>query len=300
MKTIPLYDLKNQKEAQEVVYGGALLSFAYSFFLLRFLISIPWVQKKISQYVGIKKKSPQSKKDIAPFIKHYQINIDEFVVPAEGFKSFNDFFIRQKKNISFPEDKNIFASPCDARLMVSRIENNVPALKVKGRDVPLPQLMGSLAHLGPKSGWALTFRLCPVDYHRFHFVDSGKVGEVSKLGKHLHSVNPWALAQLPKIFEINERQLCQQDTDSFGKITYIEVGAMCVGLIHQSFSPNERVLRGQEKGYFDFGASTLVLLVEDSATGHLEINPQILEKNNEGLEVLTHLGDNLGRWRPPS
>ena len=295
MKIIPIYDLQEKKMVEEKVYGGGWLDLAYKFPPLRGLIHQTWVQKLVTHYVGEKKKSPSSKKDIDAFVKNFAIDLKEYIVPEGGFESFNEFFIRFKKKLEFPTEQNVFPSPCDARLNISRIENATPALKIKGKDVPLPELLGPFKNHCPSSGWALTFRLCPVDYHRFHFIDDGIVSKANKLGTQLHSVNPWALQQLPKIFEWNERQLSFQRSKNFGEIIYIEVGAMCVGRIHQTYEPEKMATRGQEKGYFDFGASTLVLIVGDQPAKKLEFNPEILEKNNQGIEVLVRLGQPLAK-----
>lgn len=289
MKVISVYDLQEKKLVEEKVYGGEWLDLAYKFPPLRGLISQTWVQRFVSNYVGEKKKNPASKKDIEPFLKDFEMNLDEYVVPEGGFESFNDFFIRYKKHVSFPKESNVFGSPCDARLSVSRIENGVPALKVKGKDILLPDLLGQFKNKCPQRGWAMTFRLCPLDYHRFHFVDDGRVSKFHKLGTQLHSVNPWALEQLPQIFEWNERQLSVQETKNFGDIIYLEVGAMCVGRIHQTYEAESLALRGQEKGYFDFGASTLVLVVDDS----IQIDAEILKWNEKGTEVLVRLGQQI-------
>jgi len=296
MKIIPVFDLQENKMIEEKVYGGEWLDFAYKFPPLRALISQTWVQKFVSNHVGEKKKSASSKNDIEPFLKNFGVNLDDYVVPEGGYTSFNDFFIRFKKNTAFPQEAKVFASPCDARLSVSRIENGVPALKIKGKDVLLPDLLGSFKNKCPQKGWAMTFRLCPLDYHRFHFVDEGTVSKAHKLGTQLHSVNPWALQQIPQIFEWNERQLALQQTKNFGEVIYLEVGAMCVGRIHQTYDVDATAKRGQEKGYFDFGASTLVLIVGDSATEGLNLNPKILERNAQGVEVLVRLGQKLGEY----
>ena len=155
--------------------------------------------------------------------------------------------------------------------------------------------MGPLKDKLPQKGWAMTFRLCPLDYHRFHFFDSGHASKAVKLGTKLDSVNPWALEFKPQIFEWNERQVTTLHSDHFGDVIYIEIGALCVGRIHQTFEPNTPIIRGQEKGYFDFGASTVVLIVSDGQKS-LHLAPLIESQNALGVEVLVRLGDNLGRW----
>jgi phosphatidylserine decarboxylase len=293
--SLDVFDLRQKRVVKEKVYGGKLLRIFYASFPLRYFLGLTWLQKLISYCVGFYKRSSWSRKQIFPFLHQYDMNLDEFVVPQGGFQSFNDFFIRQKKEIHFSQDENVFCSPCEARLMASRFEDSVPRLKVKNKEISLPRLLGPLKDKAPQKGWALTFRLCPLDYHRFHFFDSGKTGEVLKLGTKLDSVNPWALEFKPHIFEWNERQITVFRSDHFGDVFYIEVGALCVGRIHQCFEPGKPVKRGQEKGYFDFGGSTVVLIVADGQKS-LKLDPLISSQNALGVEVLVRLGDNLGRW----
>lgn len=290
MEEIKVYDPKSNAVFTEKVYGARALQRAYSNFFLNKVISSSTIQKAVSKLVAVQKKSSLSKKSVSDFVKAYDINLNDFEVPLGGYQSFNEFFIRKKKNIKFPEGKTL-GSPCDARLSIARISNSTPALKIKGRDVLLPDFLGPLRDRCPKDGWAMTFRLCPVDYHRFHFVDAGPIEETQKLGTTLHSVNPWALQSAPQIFEWNERQLSIQNGETFGEIIYVEVGAMCVGAIHQTYDRKKSIQRGQEKGYFDFGGSTLVLIVSDIFAP----DERILNTNEKGLEWMTRVGDSLGR-----
>lgn len=295
MLSIDVFDLRNKSVVKEKVYGGKLLRIFYATFPLNFFVGLSWVQKIVSVFVGIYKRSFWSRKQILPFIQQYEMNLDEFVVPQEGFQNFNEFFIRQKKEIIFSNEENIFSSPCDARLMASRFEDSIPRLKVKGKEILLPDLLGPFQKKLPQKGWALTFRLCPLDYHRFHFFDSGTAEKPIKLGTKLDSVNPWALESKPRIFEWNERQITLFHSDNFGDVFYIEVGALCVGRIHQTYEAGKLLKRGQEKGFFDFGGSTVVLIVSDGQK-RLDLDPLILSQNALGVEVLVRLGDNLARW----
>ncbi len=289
MNEIKVFDPKTNSVIVEKVYGAKALQLAYSNPILKKIISSIFVQKTISRIVAVQKKSAESKNTIDEFVKNYDIDMSEYEIPENGFSSFNDFFVRKKKNIHFPEGK-IMGSPCDARLSIAKISEQMPALRIKGKEVKLPDFLGPFRDRCPKDGWALTFRLCPLDYHRFHFVDSGPVEKTQKLGSTLHSVNPWALEAEPQIFEWNERQLTIQKSQSFGELIYVEVGAMCVGAIHQTYDQNSNLQRGQEKGFFDFGASTLVLITNND----FHPNEKILEQNQKGLEFLTRVGDSLG------
>lgn len=136
----------------------------------------------------------------------------------------------------------------------------------------------------------LLARLCPVDYHRFHFPDGGRVRESYHVSGRLHSVNPAALKYRGDIFATNERQVSLFESLHFGRLALIEVGALCVGKIVQTYEGSEAVRRGQEKGYFLFGGSTVIVLGEKGAWSP---DADILEKTEQGLETWVKLGEGL-------
>jgi len=132
-------------------------------------------------------------------------------------------------------------------------------------------------------------RLCPVDYHRFHFPDDCKILDSYRIHGKFHSVNPVALAANGKVFLENERQVTILESDNFGKLAFIEVGAMCVGKIVQTYAAGQaKFKRGAEKGYFLFGGSTVIILGEKDRW--IPAN-DILENSEKGIEVLVPLGD---------
>jgi phosphatidylserine decarboxylase len=133
-------------------------------------------------------------------------------------------------------------------------------------------------------------RLCPVDYHRFHFPDSGKVISETRLTGPLHSVNPVALAARGDLLFRNERVVTVIETENFGAIAYVEVGAICVGKIVQTYGDPSRVERGEEKGYFLFGGSTVIVIGE---AGKFTIDSDLLAKSREGTECLIRLGEGI-------
>ena len=135
MLSLDVFDLRQKRVVKEKVYGGKLLRIFYASFPLRFFIGLTWLQKFISYCVGFYKRSSWSHKQVSPFIHQYEMSLDDFVVPNGGFKSFNDFFIRQKKEIRFSEDQSVFCSPCDARLMAIRFEDYIPRLKIKNKEI---------------------------------------------------------------------------------------------------------------------------------------------------------------------
>jgi phosphatidylserine decarboxylase len=141
-----------------------------------------------------------------------------------------------------------------------------------------------------EGGPLLLARLCPTDYHRFHFPDKGQIIETYSIHGKLHSVNPLALKYKQEIFITNERQVSILDTENFGKLAYIEVGALCVGRIVQTYGTRKHFYRGEEKGYFLFGGSTVIVLGEP---GSWIPDHDLLRQTEQGRETLIRLGEQV-------
>ena len=238
-----------------------------------------------------------SKRKIAPFVKSFDISMNDFL-PEEGrtvedpYSSFNKFFIRRFKEgmRSFDQALNEMPAFSEARYFGYSSINEDQKIPVKGKFL-------SPAGLLANKKWEETFsdgplllaRLCPVDYHRFHYPDKGKVIDHYQLHGKLHSVSPIALRSKEDILISNERQVTILETENFGKIAYIEVGAMCVGKIVQS-SSLESFERGEEKGYFLFGGSTVIIVGEK---GKWIPSQDILEHTSNGVESYIQLGNTV-------
>jgi phosphatidylserine decarboxylase len=303
MAEIKIWDRSNKTYFTEKVLGDKWIRLGYENQLGRWITGLRLFQSLTSKIVAAYQNSPFSKQSISQFVKDYGIKSELFEQPDSGYDNFNDFFIRKVKNLDhfFPENDNEFVmrSPAEARLSVFEFDTQKleTQLVIKGVTVSLkefvpPEMLIKLGLSDLKGlGHAWVFRLCPVDYHRFHFFDSGTAFQPFHLGHKLNSVNPSSLNALPRVFLENERQICIQKTDHFGDILYIEVGALCVGKIVQTFDPNEKVHRGQEKGYFEFGGSTVVLI---SLADNLKPHADILNKTREGFETKVFLGDAIG------
>lgn len=285
-----------QKETlPEKVYGGAWIDQAYKSegVLNRLVSSVP-LQKTISRAVGAFYGSPVSRSLVGGFVENYNIPLDQFEVPEGGYDSFNSFFIRKYRPgvRPFPTDENLLGSPAEGRLTVFPLTSLSVPLTVKGVPLAIDQLLGSQVLASSfVGGHAWVFRLCPVDYHRFHFPDAGRAGPSTRLGSALQSVNPAALDRDPLTFLRNERQLCLFESKRFGSMILLEVGALCVGRIVQTYAEGARVERGQEKGYFAFGGSTVILF-----TQNLWVKPDadLLEKTAAGVETFVRLGEAIG------
>lgn len=290
-----VYDRLRHHVFNEEVYGDFFIRLAYASVMGRKVVASPWLQKAVSHVIGAWQNTGFSKKNIAEFIERYRIDMRDFQEPAEGFASFNDFFIRELASgaRSFPQNENEMGALAEGRLSVFSIEGARSRLCIKGKNLSVAELVGSEEWAQSFArGHALVFRLCPVDYHRFHFPDAGMPLMPIRLGNRLHSVNPLAQKALPELFLWNERQVTFFQSQHFGPLLMIEVGAMGVGKIHQTYKPSVSVRRGAEKGYFSFGGSTVILLTQRP---HFAPDADLIERSELGLESLVRLGEKIGQ-----
>ncbi len=198
----------------------------------------------------------------------------------EEYHSFNDFFIRKKKNINI--EKNGFISPCDAKLLVYKINKNLE-IKVKNITYKITDLVEE--ELDYKNGYIFIYRLSLDDYHRFHYIDDGKRIKRKRIKGRLHTVS--SSSQNYKIYKENEREYSILDTKHFKKIIYIEVGALLVGKIINY--DKETFKRGEEKGYFLPGGSTVIIIANN-----VKVDKDILENSKKNIETIVHVGERVG------
>ena len=71
----------------------------------------------------------------------------------------------------------------------------------------------------------------------------------------------------------------------------VEVGAMLVGRI-VNYHGERAVKRGEEKGMFEFGGSTIVMLFEKD---RIEIDSDILRNSANGDETIVKYGEKIGK-----
>lgn len=250
----------------------------------------PLTCRPVSAVSGRFLDSRMSKPLIRPFVRKNHIDLTDYY--AEHFRSFNDCFTRQIREPLRPIDRQPehFIAPCDGLLSVYPVRGET-VLPVKQSRYTLPDLLGdrTLAERY-RDGLCLVFRLCVDHYHRYCYVDDGSKGGNRFLPGRLHTVRPVALAAGP-VFTQNCRELTVMNTRSFGPVTQVEVGAMLVGKIcnHHGAGP---IRRGEEKGMFLYGGSTVILLVEKD---RVQLWPDLLEASRSGRETPVKMGEALGQ-----
>lgn len=293
---IHFYNRITDAVEKEKVYGDKMVEWLYQTDSGKGVSSIA-CKASISKIYGAIQDTPFSRRKIAPFIANFNISMDEYL-PEEGrnslspYSSFNKFFIRRFKEgrRSFQENESEMAAFSEARYFGYSSVQDEERFPVKGCFLSSKALLqNSLWEETFQDGPLLLARLCPVDYHRFHYPDDGIILDDYRVAGLLHSVNPIALKAKQDILITNERHVTILETKNFGKLAYIEVGAICVGRIVQSkkLVKGERFKRGEEKGYFLFGGSTVIVIGEK---GKWTPSEDILNYTKKGMETYLHLG----------
>ena len=250
----------------------------------------PLVSRPVSNLCGKVMDSRASKVLIGPFARKNDIRFSD--CQMDDINSFNDFFYRKVKDGLRPvnmDDQNL-VSPCDGLLSAYEIRDDT-VLSVKQSHFTIGRLLrDKKLAAGFEGGYALVFRLCVNHFHRYIYFDSGKKYKDRQIEGLYHTVRPVALEKYPVYVE-NSRQYSVIDTDSFGRAVQMEVGAMLVGRIVNEHPTAGNVLRGQEKGHFEYGGSTIILLLaEDRA----RLRQDILETLNKNIEIPVILGETIG------
>ncbi|MCR4821896.1 MAG: phosphatidylserine decarboxylase [Treponema sp.] len=245
---------------------------------------------KVPKILGAVLRTPLSRFYIPSFIKKNGINMTEF--QGVKFKSFNDFFTR-KKNITFDSAADHLISPADSLLSVYSITED-SKFHIKGFDYTLEDFFDCQKFgLTPeetinffKGGLCLVFRLCASDYHRYCYIDSGSQNGNHYIEGSLYSVQPLA-AENFRLYTKNRRSWTIMETENFGKVAQIEVGAFSVGGIKNHYE-NQSFKKGQEKGYFDLHGSTIVLLLQKDTVSILD---KIKAVTDTGAEYRVKIGE---------
>ena len=243
-----------------------------------------------SSFLGMYSDTSLSRRHIRGTVEKLKIDPAEFLEPVESFRTFNDFFIRRLKPERRPFDPSpkTLASPADGRILVYPQVLNNTLIPVKGKHFSIAALLQQDA-ADFNNCSLMIVRLCPADYHRFHFPCDAKIISTKKYPGTYHSVNPIALAANINVFCHNKRILTLLHNDFFGKIAMIEIGAFGVGGIVQTYEKNN-VSKCQEKGYFKFGGSTIILIFQKD---RVLFSPDLVENSVTGYETFVRMGETV-------
>ncbi len=246
----------------------------------------------MTRLVALYYKSPFSRFHIGKAIKNYNIDVSEFRDSVKSFGNFNAFFTRRLKPGARPHDQSpdVLVSPADGKILVYPQLSAETLVPVKGAKFSMSELFDRVGR-EYKDGAAAVIRLCPGDYHRFHFPCGGDVVETKDIRGKYHSVSPIALESGADIFCKNKRSYSIIKSKYFGRFSFMEVGAFGVGSIVQTYS-GKSAIKMREKGYFQYGGSTIILVFEP---GKVQFSSDLLSISEQGYETRVLVGQEIGK-----
>lgn len=288
------YIERNTKEIKtEFPPGEKFLKYLYYHPLGKLTTNMIVKRKILSSIYGKRMSKLNSTKLIKPFVIKNKINMDESIKSIDEFDSFNDFFIRKLKDDArkIDRDENVIVSPSDGKILVFNDLNKINKFFMKGNEFSLNEFFKD-NKLSEKfeNGTMIIIRLAPVDYHRFHFPTAGKITASKRIEGYYYSVSPYAIKQNFKIYCENKREVSILKTNKFGDIALCEIGATMVGGIKQTYKSNSYVDKGEEKGYFYFGGSSIIMFFQKNK---IKIDEDILNNSKNGMETKIDMGERI-------
>jgi phosphatidylserine decarboxylase len=291
---IRYFDRYDRTTKIEKIFGERWLRLAYDNPVGRLAVWL-FVRRSIfSVYYGRKMNRRASDRLILPFIVAYDVNVSEFTKSPFDYTTFNQFFHRALKPECRPiaPGAGVAVFPADGRHLAFADVDRAGGFYVKGSTFTLGELLGDAALAARFAGGSMLIsRLCPSDYHRFHFPVSGVPSEATLVRGSLYSVSPIALRHNILYLVRNKRFVTRIETREFGTVVMVEVGATNVGSIVQGFLPGRPVEKGEEKGMFAFGGSCVITLFERN---RIVLDPDIVEQSASFMETYARMGDRLG------
>jgi len=266
------------------------LKFLYGNIAGRLLLKL-LTQPQISKIAGKALDSSLSVFLVKPFIKANNIDMSDYNI--RKYSSYNDFFTRELKDGArdFTYDDNSLVSPADGRLSVYKIDENA-VFDIKNSSYTVESILKSKKTAKEYiNGYVIIVRLCVDNYHRYSYPANGVIKAHKRIDGVLHTVNPEVL-QYVNIYKENTRECTILSTKDFDDIIQIEVGALMVGRIKNHHSKSYKFSVNEEKGLFEFGGSTVVLLVKD---GKVVIDDALIQNSLDGFETVVKIGETIGK-----
>lgn len=278
----------------ESVYGERWLRWAYENPLGRLTLPLLCARPWFSRWYGKRMSQSSTRSRIPQFIRDYSVDTNEYIEPVGGFGSFNDFFMRRLKPSARPIDNTpesvIF--PADGRHLGFENAEDVEGVFIKGQRWNIDLLIGNSELTEQfRNGILVLSRLCPVDYHHFHFAAAGRPEAAKEVGGALYSVSPIALRRNLDYMWRNYRQVTIVDNPEIGKFLQIEIGATNVGTIIQNFLPGTEVGKGDHKGCFSFGGSSVITIFPK---GSIALAKDLVDYSQKQTEIYARMGDKMG------
>ena len=291
------YDRAAGRLETERVYAGASLDWLYNSragaAILPGLVGGP----AFSRLWGWAHRRRFSRRWIRPFVERMGVDASESLRPLEDFESFSDFFVRAIHPSRRPvrPEPGVCIAPADGKVLAYPVVDARASFRIKRSTFDLGGLLRDEATAGLFAGGSMVVsRLSLADCHHFHFPDSGTPGEARSIAGLYHAGGPYARRGLVPFFTENHRMVTRLESDHFGPVAQVEVGALTVGSVRQRYRPGVRAAKGQAKGVFELGGSSVVLLFR---RGAIVLDPDLCARTTDEVETYVRMGDSIGRAR---
>lgn len=274
------------KLIDEPEVGAGAMRFAYGTVLGRMLTKAVLCRGFVSNLYAAWQKSRFSRSKVKKFIARYHISVEDCT--TREFPNFNAFFTRQRKNYVNQTASHELPAIADSKLTALPIDET-RTFTVKGVPYTAAELLNNEALAAQYAGGTcLIFRLSPDDYHRYVYPDAGTQERTTAINGVLHSVNP--IAGTMGVYRRNTRSYTVLHTAHFGDVVQMEVGALLVGKICNHKEEAGAFDKLQEKGYFAYGGSTVILLLKK---GVVCVDADILQYSAKGIETKVRIGERV-------
>lgn len=279
-----IYNRQTNEYINNVEYKEKELNFLYGTLLGRVILKLVIARPYYSKLCAIRKNSTKSEKDIYDFVEKYNIDISDDEL--RKFNTFNEFFTRRRDIEKVTGNDTDLLAIADAKLSVYDITNDLK-MNIKNSIYTLDEIVRYNRVVDEFAGGkCVVYRLTMDDCHRYHYLDNGKTYGKYFIKGELHTIRP--INKRYKAYALNCREVNILDTENFGRVVQVEIGATLVG--HIVNSHKERFNRLDEKGYFEYGGSTIILLLNKN----VKIDEDILRRSDDGVEVQVHIGEKIG------
>jgi len=291
MKLIEVIERKTGEKLRETPPNERFLRFLFHNPFGKLPLHLLIRRKILSVWAGKQMEKAKSTNRIAPFVKTFNVNMAEALKSISEYKNFNEFFYRKLKPNARPIQDGL-VSPADGKVLAFENIADTKNFFVKGNKFTLEKFL-QYRHLAAnyKNASLILIRLAPDDYHRFHFPYDGKIAASQQINGTYYSVSPYAVKENFTIFCENKRAYSILETKDKGDILLSEIGATMVGTIIQTYKTNSKVKKGEEKGYFAFGGSSVLMLIDSNK---INIDTDILTNTKNGFETTVKMGEKIG------
>jgi len=291
----PWIDRRSGRTRQDPIYRASLLDRMHNsssgWLLTRLILS----RKSVSRFYAWVNRRRWSARKIPGFVRSMGVDMDESVRAVEGFDNFGDFITREIDMSRRPiaPGPGVCVAPADGRILAYPLVGEETRFTLKHAGFDLRTLLRDDELAGRYvDGSMIISRLYLADYHHFHFPADGIAGAARSIPGRYYATTRYSRRWVVPYLAENHRQITLFESEHFGRIAIVEVGAFTIGSIRQRFQPGRRVSKGDHKGLFELGGSVVVLLFE---RGAIRLDADLCENTRAGMETFVRLGESIGR-----